>query len=175
MHYSLMCGIAYFIWVQRQEIESTGTFTSCPALTGGGLIHLWFNAIGHRMAMARYLRGLMPKKKPYLTVYLSSDEQTRVAGQAGRAGLSISKFVKSVVLGHEVRSIVDHQAVLALLHSKADLGRLGGVLKCHLSETGGTEDWHADLRRLLQQIEVSQRDLARDFKIIINMYSWGRK
>lgn len=117
----------------------------------------------------------MPKKKPYLTVYLSEDEQAQVAGLASRAGLSISKFVKSVVLAHEVRSIVDQQAVLALLHSKADLGRLGGVLKHHLSETGGVEGWHDDLRRLLRQIEASQRELVRDFKAIINAYAKGRK
>ena len=107
-----------------------------------------------------------------MTVYLSEDEQAQVASQAG---LSISKFVKSVVLAHEVRSIVDQQAVLALLHSKADLGRLGGVLKHHLSETGGTEDWHDDLQRLLRQIEVSKRELVRDFKVIINTYAKRRK
>ncbi|MDL2226813.1 hypothetical protein LJB86_04080 [Deltaproteobacteria bacterium OttesenSCG-928-M10] len=117
----------------------------------------------------------MPKKKPYLTIYLSQDEHDQVARLAGQARLSISKFVKSVVLGHEIRSTVDQQAVLALLHSKGDLGRLGGVLKNHLSATGGTEDWHNDLRRLLRQIEVSQRELVRDFKVVINAYAKGRK
>lgn len=113
-----------------------------------------------------------------MTVYLSQDEHDQVARLAGQARLSISKFVKSVVLGHEVRSTVDQQAVLALLHSKGDLGRLGGVLKHHLSATGGTEDtedWHNDLRRLLRQIEVSQRDLVRDFKTAINAYAKWRK
>lgn len=117
----------------------------------------------------------MPKKKPYLTVYLSQDEHDHVARLAGQARLSVSKFVKSVVLGHEIRSTVDQQAVLALLHSKGDLGRLGGVLKHHLSATGGTEDWLNDLRHLLRQIEVSQRELVRDFKVVINSYAKGRK
>ena len=76
----------------------------------------------------------MSKSKPYLTVYVSPEEYAQVAEQAGRASLSISAFVKAVCLGHEVRSTVDQDAVLALARINGDLGRLGGLLKMALAE-----------------------------------------
>ena len=81
----------------------------------------------------------MSKKKPYLTAYVSPAEYARVADLAGRAGISISSFVRQVCLTQEVRSLVDKEALLALLKSKADLGRLGGLFKKYLSEAGGRE------------------------------------
>ena len=105
----------------------------------------------------------MPKKKPYLTVYLSEEERQRITGLAGKAGLPVSSFMKKVCLAQEVRSTVDHQAVLALLQSKGDLGRLGGLLKHHLIDQGHTGQWHEDLRSLLRRIEFSQRELVAQF------------
>jgi hypothetical protein len=46
-----------------------------------------------------------------------------------------------------------HEAV----YSKADLGRLDGLLKRYLSDPGDAEGWHDELRQLLKLIEVSQR------------------
>jgi len=109
----------------------------------------------------------MPKNKPYLTVYLSEDERQKIIGLAGKAGLPVSRFIKRVCLGQEVRSTVDQQAVLALLHSKGDLGRLGGLLKLHLAEARQAEPWHEDLRALLRQMEAKQRELAAGFDLVV--------
>ncbi|UQZ88884.1 hypothetical protein C4J81_06610 [Deltaproteobacteria bacterium Smac51] len=109
----------------------------------------------------------MPKRKPYLTVYLTEDEHRQIAGLAGQAGLSVSRFVKRVCLGQEIRSKVDQEAVLALLHSKGDLGRLGGLLKLHLTEVEHHEQWHDDLRALLRRVEVKQRELAAGFDQVV--------
>ena len=117
----------------------------------------------------------MPNRKPYLTVYLTVEEQAHIKRLAGQAGLSISRFVKAVCLAHEVRSIVDQQAVLALLQSKGDLGRLGGLLKQHLSDHGASEPWHEDLRGLLKRIEVAQREMLRDFRLVSANYLKGMK
>jgi len=76
----------------------------------------------------------MPKRKPYLTVYVSPDEYDQVAAQAERASLSISAFVKAVCLGHEIKSTVDQDAILTLARMNGDLGRLGGLLKMALAE-----------------------------------------
>ena len=109
----------------------------------------------------------MPKKKPYLTVYLSEDERQQITGLAGKASLPVSRFVKRVCLGQEVRSTVDQEAVLALLHSKADLGRLGGLIKLHLTEVGRTEQWYYDLRNLLRRVEAKQVELAAGFDQVV--------
>jgi len=104
----------------------------------------------------------MPKKKPYLTVYLSPDEYVQITEKAAKARLSLSAFARRICLAQEVTSLIDLEAVLLVKNSKADLGRLGGLLKKYLSETGGTEDWHQELRGLLRSIEYSQRKLAKD-------------
>ena len=117
----------------------------------------------------------MPKRKPYLTVYLTEEELAHIKRMAGQAGLSTSRFVKVVCLGQEVKSIVDQQAVLALLQSKGDLGRLGGLLKHHLSDPGAGEDWREDLRNLLKRIEVAQREMLRDFRLVSASYLKGMK
>ena len=104
----------------------------------------------------------MPKKKPYLTVYLSPDEYGQITGKAAKARLSLSAFARRICLAHEVTSLIDLEAVLLVKNSKTDLGRLGGLLKKHLSETGGSEDWHQELRGLLRSIEYSQSKLAKD-------------
>ena len=117
----------------------------------------------------------MPKRKPYLTVYLTEDEQAHIKRLAGQAGLPTSRFVKAVCLAQEVKSIVDQQAVLALLQSKGDLGRLGGLLKHHLSESGNGEAWYDDLRNLLKRVEVAQREMLRDFRLVSASYLKGKK
>ena len=117
----------------------------------------------------------MTTQKPHLKAYLSPEEYAQVADMAGRAGLSISNFVRQVSLGREVRSRMDKEAVLALLKSKADLGRLGGLLKKQLSETRGGELWAEDLRRLLRTIEYNQRELVREFRRVADMYTRGGK
>jgi hypothetical protein len=109
----------------------------------------------------------MPKNKPYLTVYLSEDERRRITGLAGKAGLPVSRFIKRVCLGQELRSTVDQQAVLALLHSKGDLGRLGGLLKLHLADAQQAKPWHEDLRVLLRQVEARQQELAAGFDQVV--------
>lgn len=117
----------------------------------------------------------MPKRKPYLTIYLSEDERQRIIGLADQAGLPVSRFVKRVCLAHEVRSVVDQQAVLALLQCKGDLGRLGGLFKMHLSEPSESPDWHTELRMLLRNIETSHRAMAKQFAELAQALLRGKK
>ncbi len=117
----------------------------------------------------------MPKNKPYLTVYLSVDERKRITEKAAKAKLSVSAFARRVCLGQELNSLIDLEAVLLVKNSKADLGRLGGLLKKHLSETGGSEDWHQELRGLLRSIEYSQRKLTKDCEGITRILHQLRK
>jgi hypothetical protein len=61
--------------------------------------------------------------------YLSPEEYKIVTDLAVQARLSVSKLVRAACLGLEIKSTADQEAVLALLKLKADLGRLGGLLK----------------------------------------------
>ena len=98
----------------------------------------------------------MPSKKPRITVYLSPEEHSRISESAARAGISLSTFAKRVCIGMPVPSLEYKQAVQDILKARADLGRLGGLLKSALADGRGPEH---ELRRLLREIEAGQREL----------------
>ena len=100
-----------------------------------------------------------PDKKPVRS-YLSSDEHRRLAQMAERAGLSISQFMRDVCLGYQVRSFEHEKFKIELLKTRADLGRLGGLLKLALSTPDNfSADAQAGLRELLGQITQCQNEL----------------
>ncbi len=102
----------------------------------------------------------MPSKKAVLKTYLTPDEYEKIQGSADRAGLSLSTFAKRVCLGQPVPSLENHQARRELLKVNADLGRLGGLFKLCLSDKEGQfQQLHQDVRRVLREIEVRQREL----------------
>lgn len=108
-----------------------------------------------------------PNKK-VLHAYLTAEEYGQVAASAAKAGLSISTFVKRVCLGNPVDSLVDQQAVLLLIKSKADLGRLGGLFKMALSEEKYKDrEQAAEFRSLLRSIEKNQEKLAREYSVLV--------
>jgi hypothetical protein len=116
----------------------------------------------------------MTQKIPFIKTYLRPEEYERLTSQAQNAGLSNSRYLKMVALGQEVRNLVDQKAYLALLKSKADLGRLGGLLKHHLELSRNQPrneqpEWRRDLFSLLRSIEMTQNkvggyitDVSRD-------------
>ena len=130
-----------------------------PLLPSGGeeLIHIL------RMFNAQIQEDKMPSKKLRLTVYLSLEEHAAVVASASRAGLSLSTFAKRVCTGMPVPSLEHKQAVLDILKTRADLGRLGGLLKQALGEGKGPEH---ELRRLLREIEARQIELKTAAKNI---------
>jgi len=123
---------AYRAFEPKGRIMKTPVvFSILPALRRGVYSPGGLNT---RAAKAAGKGNTMPKHKPYLTAYVSPEEYAQVSAQAERASLSISAFVKAVCLGHEIKSTVDRDAILALARINGDLGRLGGLLKMALSE-----------------------------------------
>ncbi|MDL2226426.1 hypothetical protein LJB86_02075 [Deltaproteobacteria bacterium OttesenSCG-928-M10] len=117
----------------------------------------------------------MAEKRRFIKTYLNEDEYQAITREARKTGLSNSKYVKRVCLPHEVRSVVDQRAVLALLQCKGDLGRLGGLLKMHLSEPGESQEWHVELRLLLRSIEASHKSMTRQFEELTQTLLQGKK
>lgn len=99
----------------------------------------------------------MPSKKAVIKTYLTADEQAQMFASASKAGLSLSTFVKRVCLGHSVESVVDAEAVLAMLKVNADLGRLGGLFKAYLAEADRNT---FAVRKLLHDIEAVKDELT---------------
>jgi hypothetical protein len=100
------------------------------------------------------------RKRP-LKIYVSETERAAIAARAQGCGLVVSDYLRAVGLGHEPRSIFDHEAVMTLARVNADQGRLGGLLKLWLSERPGQGASVTDVRRLLREIEATQAILRQ--------------
>lgn len=97
----------------------------------------------------------MPSKKPRITVYLTPEEHAEISASAARAGISLSQFAKLVCLGFAVPSLEHKQAVREIIKARADLGRLGGLLKQGIAAGG---DKFA-LSRLLKEVDIGMQEL----------------
>lgn len=69
-----------------------------------------------------------------LRSYVTPEEYKVIKSHAGLAGMSVSSYLKTICLGHEVKSSEDKSAILELAKVSADLGRLGGLFKLALAE-----------------------------------------
>lgn len=113
--------------------------------------------------MAQHERQKMPRKNPVMKTYLKPGEYERIAANAGKAGLSLSGFSRMVCLGEQVRSSEKQQSILEIIRTRADLGRLGGLLKLWLTN----KDNHAiEVRRVLREIDARQEELKQVVKIM---------
>jgi hypothetical protein len=92
--------------------------------------------------------------------YLPPDEYETLVGMAGRAGLSLSTFIREVCRGYPVKTFEHEAFKLDLIKTRADLGRLGGLLKAALGLETGTGVDQAEIRRLLGEINRLQRKLT---------------
>ena len=97
----------------------------------------------------------MPSKKRRLPVYLAQEEYDCIATSAARAGISLSTFAKRVCLGMAVPSLEHKQAVQDIIKARADLGRLGGLLKQAIAADGDK----FTLQRLLREVDMGMREL----------------
>jgi len=102
----------------------------------------------------------MPSKKAVLKTYLTPEEYGKIIESADRTGLSLSTFAKRLCLGLPVPSLENQKARRELLKVNADLGRLGGLFKLCLSEKEGPlAALHQEIRRVLREIEIRQREI----------------
>jgi len=97
----------------------------------------------------------MPSKKKRLPVYLTDEEYAEISESAVRAGVSLSKFAKLTCTGMAVPTLEHKQAVSEIIKARADLGRLGGLLKQAIAADG---DKHT-LHRLLREVDAGMREL----------------
>lgn len=97
----------------------------------------------------------MPSKKKRLPVYLTDEEYAQISESAAKGGVSLSTFAKRVCLGMAVPSLEHKQAVQDIIKARADLGRLGGLLKQAIA--AGNDK--AALNRLLREVDAGMRAL----------------
>ncbi len=97
----------------------------------------------------------MPSKKKRLPVYLTDEEYAEISASAARAGISCSKFARLVCTGTPVPTLEHKQAVQEIIKARADLGRLGGLLKQAIAADGDK----IIIQRLLREVDAGMREL----------------
>jgi hypothetical protein len=95
-----------------------------------------------------------------MKVFVTDDERSRIEERAKATGLSISAYLRAAGLGHPIRSVIDHAAVMDLAEVNGDQGRLGGLLKLWLVDRPGRGAPEIEVRRLLERIGALQGRLA---------------
>jgi hypothetical protein len=79
-------------------------------------------------------------------------------------GVSTASFVRAVALGEKLKVVADQRAVLELIRLRADMGRLGGLLKLWLTNEERFDKERgelsvADVRDVLHRIEVTEEQI----------------
>lgn len=74
-----------------------------------------------------------------MAVRLSPAEVETISERSRLVGMAPSTFLREVALGHEPASLLDREAVHELATLRAELGRLGGLLKMWLSNSERTQ------------------------------------
>ena len=97
----------------------------------------------------------MPSKKKRQPVYLTDEEYAEISASAARAGISLSRFAKLACTGIAVPTLEHKQAVQEIIKARADLGRLGGLLKQAIA-AGGDK---FTLTRLLKEVDAGMQEM----------------
>lgn len=85
----------------------------------------------------------MPRREHQpIRVWCLPEEKAQIEANARDAGLSVSRYLRSVGMGYKITGVIDAQLVLQLAKINGDQGRLGGLLKLWLtnSEKLASED-----------------------------------
>jgi hypothetical protein len=155
---------SFFLFGVKGRIGEVGLLLPSSHLPSGGSLF----ACGSTRTTTKKRKSFMPcpDKKP-VKAYLTSDEHQQLVESAAKAGLTVSTFIKRVCLGQRVQSIVDHQAVLAVMKANADLGRLGGLFKKFLSEGNAVGPYADDLLATLRSIEATKAQVVKECSALV--------
>jgi hypothetical protein len=103
------------------------------------------------------------KKTEHVPVRATPEEKTELQARAKGFGISVAALCRNAIFGAKLSSVADQNAITELSAARADLGRLGGLLKGWLAGTfpQGVPDSQTRLSvvSLLNQIESSQKQV----------------
>lgn len=91
-----------------------------------------------------------------LRVVVSPTERAAIEASAGAANMSVSAFLRALGLGYEPKSLIDKEAIIALVDVAGDQGRLGGLLKLWLRDHAGDGVHEHDVGQLLKSMQETQ-------------------
>lgn len=93
------------------------------------------------------------KESTRITLYLLPEEKAFIDTKAKELGVSSNEFIRASIRGQKFPSFVDQKSVEELVKLRADLGRLGGLLKLWLTDDVKTQRFNtATIYQLLGRI-----------------------
>jgi hypothetical protein len=108
------------------------------------------------------------QKTELIQVRCTPDEKVTLKGRAAAFGISMGELCRVTIFGVKPKSKTDQAAIQALADARADLGRLGGLLKGWLAgsfdkETPGPKT-RAEISSLLKEIDAGQKLVIQSVK-----------
>ena len=94
-----------------------------------------------------------------ITLYLLPDEKKFIDENAERLNISANEFIRASIRGQQFPSYVDQDSIRELLKLRADLGRLGGLLKLWLTNDHKTAKFNVAV--ILQLLGRINSDMDR--------------
>lgn len=105
-----------------------------------------------RILTEEIILRLTKEQKEYLTLLAETADTTK------------QEIIRKHLDKIEIRSSFDLQAVQELIKTRADLGRIGGLLKLSLNKTFVNP---TEIRNLLKKIEKTQQNLNKKIKKVL--------
>ena len=115
--------------------------------------------------MLRKLLDIDTKRMKTITIKVNKYEFETITDKAKSHGLNTSTYLRNLSMNYPVKSMVDRQAISALLKTNGDLGRLGGLFKLWLSKNGDDKEAFSD-QRAYENIDALVDEIEAQMKII---------
>jgi hypothetical protein len=99
-------------------------------------------------------------KDHYIRARVTEHEYNHIKLKSQNMGLPLSAYIRNIAMNYPVKSVADQNALNALLSTRADLGRVGGLLKLALSQKTPLGDISTvEVEQLLHDIEDKAQKL----------------
>jgi hypothetical protein len=111
-------------------------------------------------------KNLLRKRR--IEIRLNKHELETITDKAKLRGLNRSAYLRNVSINYPVKSIVNRQVTFALLKSNGDLGKLGGLFKMWLNESGDDQEallnqfGYENIDTLVDEIEAQLKVIRAD-------------
>lgn len=108
-----------------------------------------------------------------IEIRLSDEELKIITDKAEAHGLNTSTYLRSLAMNYPVKSLVDRQAVSALLKVNGDLGKLGGLFKLWMTRNSDDRDdfsgnrTYKDIDILVDDIEHLAKSIRNEAMLIM--------
>ena len=109
------------------------------------------------------------QKTKLIQVRVTPAEKEKLKASAAAFGVSLGELCRQTIFGSKPKSKTDQDAILELANTRADLGRLGGLLKGWMAGSfpGARRLEPEQVRALLNQIEIGQADVIKSAKRLV--------